>query len=315
MYALRHVLFLPALLMAVPAAGEPRVANGFVLESDVIDVAEIEAGGPPRDGIPALTHPPAIPLSEARYEDDEVVLGVEVGGEPRAYPVAILTWHELVNDTVGGEPILVSYCPLCGTGIVYHREVGDRIRTFGVSGLLYRSDLLMYDRQDESLWSQIAAHAVTGPAAGMRLRMLRSGMYRLADWREAHPESTILSPETGERRPYGRSPYGDYATREDLLFSAPADPRYHPKMPTVGLRVPGGDAARAYPAAELVSAGGAVQERFAGRDVRVAYDPERQVFDVEAPEALEVIEGFWFAWSAFHPETSVFVAPRSADGD
>ena len=128
-------------------------------------VEEILAGGPPRDGIPALDEPKFVSAAASVWEDDEHVVGVSVGGESRAYPLAILVWHELVNDSLGGEPILVSYCPLCGTAMVFDRRVGGRERRFGVSGLLYLSDLLLYDRASESLWSQISATAVTGPLA------------------------------------------------------------------------------------------------------------------------------------------------------
>ncbi len=274
-------------------------------------VDEIRRGGPARDGIPALDAPPHVPAAEAPWPADATVIGIAQGGEARAYPVPLLVWHELVNDTLGGEPILVSYCPLCGTGIVFDRRVAGKERRFGVSGLLYRSDLLMFDRESESLWSQISAEAVTGPLAGERLRLARSRMLPLADWIALHPETTVLSRETGHARDYDRSPYGDYARDEQLFFPVPRDRRYHPKMPTLGLRVPGG-AARAYPAVELVRAGGAVEERFAGRDVRVAWNDPRQSFEVRAPEPLEVVEGFWFAWAAFHPETTVFAPPSRA---
>jgi hypothetical protein len=275
-------------------------------------VEEILAGGPPRDGIPALDHPPFLRAPEASWGDDEPVLGAVVRGEARAYPVAVLNWHELVNDTLGGEPILVSFCPLCGTGLVFDRRVGGEVRTFGVSGLLYRSDLLMYDHGSESLWSQISAEAVTGPLLGQRLRVLRARMDQWGQWRRDHPESTVLSRETGHRRDYDRSPYAAYADSRRLIFPAAVDRRYHPKMPTLGLRVPG-QGARAYPASELVRAGAPVEERFLGHRVRIAYDADRQVFEVEAPPEVEVVEGFWFAWAAFHPETSVYPASGSPD--
>lgn len=298
------------LLRSTPAQAEA-VRNGFVLEPGSIPTAEILAGGPPRDGIPALDQPATIPAAEADWADEDLVLGIATGGEARAYPIAILNWHELVNDTLGGEPILVSFCPLCGTGMVFDRRVAGNARRFGVSGLLYRSDLLMYDRESESLWSQISAEAVTGPLLGQRLRLLRSRMDEWGRWRRDHPETTVLSRETGHRRDYGSSPYGGYAQSRDVMFPVPRDPRYHPKMPTLGLRVPE-EGARAYPASELARAGGSVEERFLGRSVRVAYDPDRQVFDVAAPPEVEVVEGFWFAWAAFHPETSVFTAGTPA---
>jgi hypothetical protein len=291
------------------AAGPTR--NGFLLEPASIPAEEVLAGGPRRDGIPALDHPSVLSAAEADWSDDEPVLGVVVAGEARAYPVAILNWHELANDTLGGEPILVSFCPLCGTGLVFDRRVGGEVRVFGVSGLLYRSDLLMYDRGSESLWSQISAEAVTGSLLGQRLRVLRTRTDQWGQWRRDHPETTVLSRQTGHRRDYDRSPYAGYADSRKLIFPASVDRRYHPKMPTLGLRVPG-DGSRAYPASELVRAGAPVEERFLGRRVRIAYDAGRQVFDVEAPAEVEVVEGFWFAWAAFHPETSVYSASASS---
>jgi hypothetical protein len=305
------------LLAAVAARGAAQtdgtpVKNGFRLSDARVPVQEILPGGPGRDGIPALSDPAVVSAQGAPWNDAETVLGVALGGEARAYPLAILNWHELVNDTLGGRPILVSYCPLCGTGLVFDRVLGEQTRSFGVSGLLYRSDLLLYDRETESLWSQIESTALSGPASGTRLRVLRSELTTWGRWRTAHPDSSVLSLETGHTRDYGRSPYGDYRESTSLYFPAPLDPRYHPKMPTLGVRLPGG-VARGYPAAELVRAGGRVEESVAGRQVVVSYDDRDQVFDVEADPDLEVIEGYWFAWSAFHPDASVFEAVGSAE--
>jgi hypothetical protein len=297
-------------------AAEP-VRNGFVLDPASIPTSEILAGGPARDGIPALDHPVALAAARADWSDDELILGVVIAGQARAYPVAILNWHELVNDTLAGEPILVSFCPLCGTGMVFDRRVDGAVRSFGVSGLLYRSDLLMYDRGSASLWSQISAEAVVGPLLGRRLRMLRARIDKWGNWRRDHPDTTILSRETGHRRDYDRSPYAGYSSSRKLHFPVPVDSRYHPKMPTLGLRIPG-EGARAYPARELAASGGSVKERFLGRSVRVSYDSDQQLFSVEVPSEVEVVEGFWFAWAAFHPETSVYtaaevLAPRGSE--
>jgi len=142
---------------------------------------------------------------------------------------------------------------------------------------------------------------VTRPQEGRRLALLRSRIEPWSAWRARHPETTVLARDTGHRRRYGVPPYGDYATSEKLMFPVEYSRRYHPKMPTVGLRRPGGPY-RAYPAVELAEAGGEVREPF---------DPESQTFDVEAPEEIEVVEGFWFAWIAFHPASSVFTAEPS----
>lgn len=288
-------------------AAEPETKNGFVLSPASVPVGEILGGGPKRDGIAALVDPPRIEAGKASLGPDEWVVGVALGKEAVAYPTAILEWHELVNDTVGGVPILVSYCPLCGTAMVFDRRIGGRTHTFGVSGLLYLSDLLLYDRDTQSLWSQIRSEAVAGTSLGQRLLLLRSRTMKWSEWRKLHPHTTVLSRDTGYRRPYGRSPYGDYAASSELRFPVPQDRRYHPKTPTVGLRLADG-LARAYPAVELVRAGGVVEESLAGRHVRVAYDAERETFSVDAPAGVEIVEGYWFAWMAFHPESTVFVA-------
>ena len=237
-----RLLQLAALLAvsaAFPAGAEGvRELNGFRLEPAAIPVPDILPGGPPRDGIPALFEPEALPAAEAPWEDDQPVIGFSHGGEARAYPLAVLNWHELVNDRVGGLEILVSYCPLCGTGIVFEREA----RRFGVSGLLYQSDMLLYDHETESLWSQIAAAAVTGPELGKRLRILRSELTRWEEWRRSHPETTVLSANTGHLRDYTRDPYEGYEKSRQLYFRVPLDRRYHPKLRTAGLRLLDGTA-------------------------------------------------------------------------
>ena len=287
--------------------GSDGTLNGFVLDGSSVSPAEIRRGGPPRDGIPALDDPPSVPATGADWPDEARVVGVEIAGQARAYPIAILNWHELANDRLGGRPILVSFCPLCGTAMVFDRRVGGRTLRFGVSGLLYQSDLLMFDRETESLWSQISAVAVTGAQRDERLALLRARTTSWGAWRARYPDSTILSRETGHRRDYGRTPYAGYEQSRQIYFPAPLDSRYHPKMRVVGLRLADGTA-RAYPAEEIRRSGGRVRDRFAGHDVLIEYGGGEQGFVVEAPAVVEVIEGFWFAWMAFHPESSLYRA-------
>ncbi|MFQ5696978.1 MAG: DUF3179 domain-containing protein [Myxococcota bacterium] len=303
----------PLLALLWPAganASAPRL-NGFQLDPSDVPVDEILRGGPPRDGIPALDHPETLPADQAPWHPEELVLGVEVSGDARAYPIAILNWHELVNDTVGGEPILISYCPLCGSGLVFDRRIDGVARSFGVSGLLYQSDLLLYDRESDSLWSQLESKAVTGPARGSRLRVLRSALVPWGTWRSRHPDTRVLSLDTGYGRDYTQSPYGGYARSDRLYFPAHLDRRYPPKAPTLGLRLADGTA-RAFPAPEILRAGGEIETKFANRPIRVRYDAAGGTFDVTAPPDVEVIEAYWFAWSAFHPSASVFVAVEPA---
>ncbi len=184
-----------------PASAAPPALNGFVLAPLAVPVDEILRGGPPRDGIPALDDPEAVPVSESPWEDDAFVIGVVIDGVARAYPIALLDWHELVNDTLGNRPILVSYCPLCGSALVFDRKMDGRTHTFGVSGLLYRSDLVLSDQATESLWSQISSRAIAGPKTGTRLQVLRSEMTRWGDWRARYPRTTVLSKDRGHRRP------------------------------------------------------------------------------------------------------------------
>jgi hypothetical protein len=308
-----RVFSIPALgllglgLLATSATAQ-RSANGFVLEPASIPVQEILRGGPPRDGIPALDDPRVVAVGDAPWADDDRVIGVLRGSEARAYPLAVLSWHELVNDTLGGFPLLVSYCPLCGTGMVFERTVAGEVRRFGVSGLLYKSDLLMFDRSTDSLWSQLEAAAVTGPLRGERLKLVRSRIESWKRWRTRHPQTTVLSSSTGHERDYANPPYADYATSDRLVFPAPRDPRYPAKMPVVGLRAPDGSS-RVYPAVEVTRSGGTVVGRFAGGPIRIDWDARAATFEVAAPAEVEVIEGFWFAWAAFHPETEVYVSP------
>ena len=203
-----------------------------------IDTDDLRAGGPPPDGIPAIDHP----LFEAVGDVDwlgarEPVLAFEIDGEARAYPVQILTWHEIVNDTVAGVPVAITYCPLCNSAIAYDRRLGDRVLDFGVSGLLYRSDLVMYDRQTESLWVQFLGEAVAGRLTGEELEPISVSTVAWRDWRKAHPDGLVLSRDTGFDRDYGRNPYPGYddENTEPFLLDQRADPRLPAKARVIGI--------------------------------------------------------------------------------
>ena len=146
--------------LGMPMRAGARTLNGFDLTDTLIPEHLIEAGGPPRDGIPAIDEPLFVDSSRAGLSDTDRVLGLSFGAVARAYPVRILNWHEIVNDRIADQPVAVTYCPLCGSGMAFDARVGGQITRFGVSGLLYNSDVLLYDRRTGSLWSQIMARAV-----------------------------------------------------------------------------------------------------------------------------------------------------------
>ena len=213
------------------------------LPAPLVNPAEILSGGPPPDGIPALDHPRFEMAGSITWiRDREPVLALTVGREARAYPVQVLIWHEIVNDTVGETPVAVTYCPLCDSAIAFDRRQGGRVLDFGTSGLLYRSDLVMYDRQTESLWSQFIGTAIAGTLTGAQLGSLPVAIVAWSDWRAAHPDAWVLSRDTGFDRQYGTNPYAGYddVTSRPFLFRGGIDGRYPPMTRLVGIRG-GGD--------------------------------------------------------------------------
>ena len=201
--------------------------TGFDLSQATIPVREIQSGGPPKDGIPALSNPKLVSAAEASYlGPSDRVVGVVSGRESRAYPLAILNYHEIINDRIGELPIAVTYCPLCDSAVVFDRRTPLGEREFGVSGLLYNSNVLMYDRSNaESLWSQIKGEGVSGPGARMKLTVLPMELTTWAAWQTRHPNTTVISSETGHRRNYRTSPYAGYFQQPNLMF--PAKPISH----------------------------------------------------------------------------------------
>ncbi len=188
-----------------------------------VPLSEIRDGGPPRDGIPPIDRPLFVPAEHPPGLDDrEPVIGFGVEGDLRAYPLRYLMWHEIVNDVVGEVPVAVTYCPLCNTGIVFDRRVEGRTLSFGTTGKLRRSDLVMYDRQTESWWQQYTGEAIVGALAGAKLAMLPARLESWAEFRERAPEGKVLVPENRRLRPYGLNPYPGYDSgRMPLLWDGP----------------------------------------------------------------------------------------------
>jgi len=332
-----------------------------LVETAIIESTDFMSGGPPPDGIPSIDAPRFVKArSVTTLTDTEPVLSLEVGGETRAYPVRILIWHEIVNDTIDGVPVAVTYCPLCNSALAFDRRLDDRVLSFGTSGLLYNSDLVMYDRQTQSLWPQLSGLASIGRLTGAQLDRLPIQTVAWADFKEAHPDAWVLSEDTGYDRNYGSNPYVRYDEEDSQPFAFLA---LAPKALPVKARVIGlgsGEEAVAITLDRLRDEG-VMQVSVDGVDVVLFFDPgltsaldteslaearavgatgafspnvdgQRLTFtatdmgftDAETGsswnvlgqatsgpltgtslERIDHVDTFWFAWSAFQPETSV----------
>jgi hypothetical protein len=177
-----------------------------------VPYSDILSGGPPKDGIPAIDNPEFISVDEADewLQPQEPVILFESGDDARAYPIQVLMWHEIVNDTVGGLPVTVTFCPLCNTAIAFDRTFDGQVLDFGTTGRLRFLNLLMYDRQTETWWQQATGEAIAGEHTGRQLTFLPAPMISWDDFKTAHPDGTVLSRDTGFVRDYGRNPYSGY---------------------------------------------------------------------------------------------------------
>lgn len=208
---------------------------------------EIFSGGPGRDGIPPIDFPnfTSQELADEWLDDLEPVISFELNGEAKAYPLQILTWHEVANDVVGGEPVVVTFCPLCNSAIVFERTLDGVVHTFGVSGNLRNSDLIMWDRQTETWWQQLTGEGIVGEQAGRQLAFLPAAIISWSDFKAAHPAGQVLSKDTGFQRPYGQNPYVGYdrADESPFLFKGKLDDRLLPKERVLTVSVGGVNAA------------------------------------------------------------------------
>ncbi len=234
--------------------------QGEVQETDgvlhAIPLGDIITGNPAKDGIPSIDDPSyeSVGAADLYLDDNGFGLAVEVAGSYRYYPYQILVWHEIVNDTFNGQDLLVTYCPLCYTGIVFEREVADEVVEFGTSGKLYNSNLLMYDRKTDSLWSQAMGEAVVGELTGATLTLYPSLTVSWADFKSEHPSAQVLSRNTGFDRDYTSDPYGPRGYYENASVWFPLsneDGRAHPKTIIYGHR---------NDAAQKAYAAGAIEE-------------------------------------------------------
>lgn len=291
-----------------------KVVNGFDFSDASVPVAHISGGGPPRDGIPAIDSPTFVsPQQDHGLTPSDRVLGMNLNGVAKAYPIRILNWHELVNDEFAGKGVLVSFCPLCGTGMAFSSDVAGKRLTFGVSGLLYNSDVLFYDRQTESLWSQLLARGISGKMNHHKLAQLPLTHTTWGQWLSDHPNTQVLSPNLGFSRNYKDDPYRGYEKTRRLFFKVAAKipKEYHPKERVLGLLIDG--EARAYPFTELrKQSANTIPDTLAGQNYVVNWHADSETATIVDPKGQPIVStvAFWFAWYAFHPDTDIF---RSGD--
>lgn len=296
-------------LFALVATAFPQEKKGFDLTRVSIPLDEIKDGGPPKDGIPSIDKPTFITASEATMEKGGRVLGVVFNGVAKAYPISILNYHEIVNDRFGNAPVVITYCPLCASGLAFDAVVDERTLTFGVSGLLYNSDVLLYDRETESLWSQLKNESVSGEMKGRSLVKIATANTTWGKWKKNHPKTLLLSEKTGFNRDYSRNPYPGYAQSARIYFEvAEMDESYHPKEMVVGLEINGKH--KAYPFSELSKSGEPeIEDAFQGQKLSIRFDAKSQSAEIRDAKGniIPTVMNFWFAWYAFYPETEVYV--------
>ncbi len=314
-----------------------------------IRIDEVRWGGVLQDGIPPLRNPKMINAKKATYlDDDNIVFGIEVNGDARAYPKRILAWHEMFTDTIGGVDIAGVYCTLCGTVIPFKTSVDGKKYMLGTSGFLYRSNKLMYDQATQSLWSTVKGEPVIGPLVDKGIKLEHLGMVTTTwgEWKRRHPDTTVLSLETGHRRDYGEGvAYSDYFSDHRLMFNTPFnDDRLENKQEVVALVFPASPKEQLaidtkYLNKNFIYKGNIGQQKFivltdtsgANRvyDPQginfVSYDQDRTLLDVEGNEwilgeenlvssqdkqrlkSLPYRRAFWFGWHAAYPQTRLIM--------
>ena len=247
--------------------------------------------------------------------DSEIIIGVEINGDARAYPIRLLSLHEIVNDVIGGKPVAVTWCPLCYSALVFERVVEDTELTFGVSGYLYHNNLVLYDHQSNGLWSQLLAQGIKGAHRGEYLTVLPSVLTTWGEWKQAHTHARILSAERmGRDAESIIDPYSGYylSGSTGLTGASNVDERLARKSLVVGIQI--GEETRAYPL-ESIKAAGTINDDIGTTSLLLIYDEKISsvlVYKVGAEEALTRIISplvFWFAWSDIHPETTLYTMP------
>lgn len=314
----------------------------------IVPLDKIVSGGPPPDGIPSIDNPKFVSVAEADkfLQNSDQVVGLNLNGDIRAYPLQILVWHEIVNDNIGGSPVAVTYCPLCFTNQVFNSTINGQTVEFGTSGKLYNSNLVMYDRTSKSLWSQALGEGIVGKYAGVKLERIPFDVAYWKEWKQLYPDTKVLSRDTGSTRPYGADPYGDYYTSNDLFFPVSNhDNRLGLKEIVIGIEDGGEYKAYKQQQVETLKV---INDEINGKSVSLfslhpfmvrvfdsTVDGQKldfqygkngsKIIDKQTGSEwnfegiatagpmigkhlarLPFDEGFWFEWVAFHPETALY---------
>ena len=303
---MRTFLIFLCLLLITPSAYPQNNFNGFDVSNSIIPRSEILSGGPPKDGIPAILHPKFTTVDQAGWlNDNDLVAGVSIKGEKRAYPVRILVWHELVNDKVNDTPVLITYCPLCGSIIAFSRKIDGKELTFGVSGLLYQSDVLFYDHQTESLWSQLKMKSISGDNVNTDLEIVPFVFSTWKEWKKKNPDTKVLSRDTGFSRDYSSDPYTSYYSSKNIMFPVNnRSDKFHPKEKV--LVVISGDLSKAYPFKKL-NESKFINDKIGNEEITINGN-ENGLIEVKNKkgEVKEYFIAYWFAWYTFKPDTLIY---------
>ena len=276
------------------------------LSAHAVPFEKILSGGPGKDGIPALSDPAFVNIDASKTEADTLGIFLDINDDRRYYPFSILVWHEIVNDTVGGVPVAVTFCPLCGSAIVFERRVNGEVLEFGVSGFLYESNLLMYDRETDSFWSQVLGKGVVGAYTGTQLERLEMQRLSFGEVKEKYPETKILSDETGYLRDYKKNPYGGYDESEAIYFPVTIqDQRFFPKE--MMLVVPIKETWVAFPWDVLRDAGSAALN-VEGADLTVTLNGSEATVEYGGSTLPSYFE-MWFSFATHHQADALIWTP------
>jgi len=269
-----------------------------------VALSDLRQGCPARDCIPSIDNPKFLSADEAVHvTDDELVITLSYKGQYRAYPSKVLDHHEIVNDTIAGDPLAITWCPLCGSAVGVERTVGGTITEFGVSGVLYNSDLVLYDRATETLWDQIEAKGVVGTMTDVELTLVPVSMSKWAKWRDKHPDTLILSTDTGFEYDYTQDRFAEYRESTRLFMPVSAsDERVHAKTVVFGFDLASGSVAYAE---SVLEEGGTYSHDLGGEEAVVTLHDDGKVTLLRGDETHHPIRLFWFAWYTFHPETEL----------